>query len=129
MKNLTEQLFTATKKGLSFFLLAGSAFLLCGCLTISEEELSTPARTLYHFQCNDGEQAYMSLREDYAGILKYHGMGLKITGRKTESGVKFITSDERIIVYLDKYENITLHILRERSVFCKKLGMHDNAGL
>lgn len=128
MKNLIRQLLKVADKLCVLFLLTGSVILLCGCLTTQEEDLSRPLRTLYHFECNDGGQAYMSLREDNTGLLKYNGMGLRITGRKTETGVRFITSDERIIAYLDKYENITLHILRERSVFCKKQGVHDNAG-
>lgn len=104
-------------------LLALLSLSLSGCLTASEG--TAGGYSLYRFQCNNGEKLYMKINQSYTGIIKYEGRALKVTGRKMEQGAKYVTSDHRLILFQDQNDNMTIHVLREGSVFCQEAGIHE----
>lgn len=108
-------------KFIGAFLLAISLS-LSACVTTGTD---TKAHSLYRFHCNNGEALYMKIDKNHVGIIKYQGRALKVTGRKMEQGAKYVTSDHRLILFHDQNDNVTIHVLREGSVFCQGAGVHE----
>ena len=97
------------------------------CVAVTACSTAGPGldNALYRYQCSDGQPLYMSVEDDYSGLVKYEGRALRFRGVETINGAKFKTSDNRMVLYMDGNDSLTIHKYQQGTVMCSITGTHE----